>query len=121
MTNTKDPINYVVVRCGYVDRLLRYMDKIANNAFSAKPVMLYGKDITMWPNVEFDNALLATVPRSGAVIAEVESIGDALQFASELMEYNHCGMFAWYTLYEFDIVEAGGKRLCVLNFDTESG
>ncbi len=124
ITNLNVRVDYLIVQCGYVERLIPQMERIKEVAFAVKPLCLYGSGevIEEWTG-EYDYGILkhAEKHKSSVVVKVNGNINTALQFVSDLMDYDHCAMFRWFCLFKFEIIETPQGNICRMLFDTESG
>jgi hypothetical protein len=124
ITEFNKPIDYVIVQCGYVEKLIPHMNSIKDSTFNVMPLCLYSSDsiIKEWANM-YDTGVAKYAKNSkSSVIALVNgNVGNAIDFTSHLMKYSHCGLFTWHALHELKIIREHDRTICVLSFDTESG
>ena len=59
----------------------------------------------------------ADIPFAGSVAFECQSLGEAMDIAERLMEFNHCGMFHFSSLIHIAVVD----DILFMCFDCESG
>lgn len=129
IVNLKD-IDYCIIGCGYVERLIQYMDEIKEDVCWmewSRPLFLGTKPPTYWPDVTAsERAILNNIKdhKSGVcfkLLGFGRHVGQCLDIANRLMQFNHCAMFSMANLYQMSFIDTSIGRVCVLDFDTESG
>ncbi|SME64971.1 Hypothetical protein FSTVST1_282 [Faustovirus ST1] len=109
--------DYVAVNCSYTTRLSgAQIDKFAISI----GCKLVGMGAYIHPR-----AILSTPgePKAeyGEVLFKCNKVTNVFKLTNHLIDYQHCGMFDWSTLYEVKTRTKGDINIVVLNFDTESG
>jgi len=109
--------HYVAVKCSYTTRLSgAQIDKFATSI----GCKLVGMGAYIHPR-----AILSTPgePKAGygEVLFKCNKVTNVFKLTNHLIDYQHCAMFDWTTLYEVKTRTEGDINIVVLNFDTESG
>ena len=119
-------IDYVVIDCGYTDRLIDHVSEIQTEANYWDAKLLQLAENT-YETTEFHaDEMLDFIRKSGVymkgpVVFECDSIGTAFQLCENLMEYGHCGCFSFSNLYEMHQFTYENSKILLMKFDTESG
>ncbi|QJX73084.1 hypothetical protein F-E9_344 [Faustovirus] len=104
---------YVAIQCGYTTRLDGNLIAEFAPTVGAKLVGIgeyVGSGILHSKSGE-------PVAEYGEVLFKCNKVSAVFKLADHLMEYDHCGMFYWTTLYKVRTRD----NIIVLEFDTESG
>ncbi|SIP85921.1 Hypothetical protein PACV_206 [Pacmanvirus A23] len=124
--NEISDIKYVVIDCGYTDRLIEYVDEIQEEAGCWDAKLLQLADNT-YETTDFHVEEMLEFIREksgylkGPAVFECDSIDDAFRLCENLMEYGHCGCFSFGTMYKMCQLEYENNKVLLLKFDTESG
>lgn len=124
---------YVIIECGYSDRLSR--EKIIKagqgitllfiNEYSGKnrinkpfqnDAEIVIKKLKVKKSKMTSTSIIKTMNLDG-VAFKADTLDDAFRCAEILMDFDHCGCFQYTSLYEAKILD----DILVLHFDTESG
>ena len=120
-----DKIDYFIIDCDYVDRLLNYLkeEKYKDNIHEAKVILaqdFYQRYIFDEEGENelssFDSALF-----KNSIVGKAKKLNDVIRLINNLMEENHCGMFDWNNLFEMYYLEIEERKIIKFSFDTESG
>jgi hypothetical protein len=122
-------VDYVLIDCGYYDRLDRKTMKkdIKEGMYKGKYLGVYINETThikIADSYEFGEYLKLGIKRSGVLI-KCEDIREAFRAADILMKYDHCGGFSFNNLSGIEKIKVtiGDKNyiVVIIEFDTESG